>query len=84
MLPFRLVSEQWKLDAQSLWQPAEIKLERDVMFPYIQTWMQASANSQNRESLPQSPYNFDIFTLKPSATPCASVWLISATAYASR
>ena len=67
MLPFRLVSEQWKLDAQSLWQPAEIKLERDVMFPYIQTWMQASANSQNRESLPQSPYNFDIFTLKPSA-----------------
>ena len=67
MLPFRLVSEQWKLDAQSLWQPAEIKLERDVLFPYIQNWMQASANSQNRESLPQSPYNFDIFTLKPSA-----------------
>ncbi|MCR5820968.1 MAG: hypothetical protein K6F94_08515 [Bacteroidaceae bacterium] len=67
MLPFRLAKESPELGEYSLWQQAEIKVERDILFPYIQNWMQASANKHNRESLPQSAYNFDILTLKPSA-----------------
>lgn len=64
MLPLSIDPEKWNVANDSIWEPAELKLEKDILYPHIQQWLQAAANSKNRESMPQKPQNFSIYSLR--------------------
>ena len=53
MVPLQINPTEWHLQETSLWQPAEMKLETQVFYNYIEQWLLAKANSTNRETLPQ-------------------------------
>lgn len=71
MVPLQINPTEWHLQETSLWQPAEMKLETQVFYNYIEQWLLAKANSTNRETLPQDEQSYSIYTIKPSrkATP---------------
>ena len=71
MVPLQINPTEWHLQETSLWQPAEMKLETQVFYNYIEQWLLAKANSTNRKTLPQDEQSYSIYTIKPSrkATP---------------
>lgn len=67
MMPFSIDTARWQRDENSMWTPAEIKVENDVLYSHIQDWMQAGACSANRERIAHRAQNFDIFTVRTNA-----------------
>lgn len=66
MVPLCIDEAQWRVPEVGLWQPAELKLETQVFYDYIEQWLLAKANATNRQSLPQEIQSYDLYTLRPS------------------
>lgn len=66
MVPLCIDEARWRVPEVGLWQPAELKLETQVFYDYIEQWLLAKANAANRQSLPQESQSYDIYTLRPS------------------
>lgn len=66
IVPLRINDSLWHVPEMSLWQAAELKLETQVFYDYIEQWLLAKANSENRETLPQDTQSYSIYTLRPS------------------
>lgn len=69
-VPFSFAQE-WEefMPVNSIWGDAELTLESDILYPYIQDFLQATANLENRQRFcRRKDQNYNIYSIKENSS----------------